>query len=82
MVPHRDFNTECERPRAGSGAFLGCGRRLFRGRTGEARDARRAHGMGSAGRSDLPADHAAGRGGYGRAPGYGLLVRFFFLGVS
>lgn len=47
-----------------------------------ARDARRAPGMGSAGRSDIPADYASGRGGYSRAPGYGLLVRLFFLGVS
>ena len=48
----------------------------------EAQDARRAPGMGSAGRPDLPADYASGPGGYARATGYRLLVRLFFRGVS
>ena len=69
-------------PRSRFRGVLGVRSAAFPRTRGEAWDARRAPGMGSAWRSDLPADHASGRGGYGRAPGYGLLVRLFFLSVS
>ena len=70
------------KPRNNLRGFLGIRAAAFPRAHGKAQEARRAPGTGSAGRSDLPADHVSGRGGYGRAPGYGLLVSLFFLGVS